>query len=46
MSVYQEPSRVGKWFCDRCKTWCMNDVKKCSLCSHPRPKEDPNNKKK
>lgn len=41
MSVYQNPSKKGKWFCDRCKTWSMDTAKRCSFCSKPKPPQPP-----
>lgn len=38
MSMFQSPIHANKWFCDKCKTWCMNTSGNCPLCSAPKPK--------
>jgi hypothetical protein len=37
MSLFDSPSRKGKWHCSKCNTWCMDTVKVCSFCSKPKP---------
>jgi len=41
MSVMENPSHDGKWYCNRCHTWCTDQVPRCSWCSSPRPVQRP-----
>lgn len=52
MSMMQNPRHGSKWYCNKCHTWCVDQVQKCSLCGTKRPslqppaKPSPNNEKK
>jgi len=33
----QNPRHGDKWFCEKCRTWCVPQVPRCSWCGAPRP---------
>ena len=33
----QNPKQGNKWLCNKCRTWCMPEVPKCSWCGAAKP---------
>ena len=37
----ENPKHGDKWFCEKCHTWCVPQVPRCSWCGTNRPAQKP-----
>lgn len=37
MSTFENPKHGEKWLCEKCHTWCVPEVPRCSWCGGKKP---------